>query len=254
MTVTAAPQVTPHLEFALAVEFGGGRPYPVVASQREALQASRRLYGQSCDLSHVDSGWGNPYQAMAESVVAGLGLRRDVAGDSGDDAVDVVIVAYDGMDCGPWEHLGCRLTEVVAGRPRAFAVSGQGSAGPFTAMRTASTLVRTGEARRALVLLLEHGQVPVDGGLAVPQRDLAVGLVIGPHGPLRLTRVEVRPSRSARCAPDDATGGDATGGDATGLGLPGWARLARSLHRDTEFVLTRSEPGFGYRCELRAAR
>jgi hypothetical protein len=250
MTVTAPPRTVPRLECGLALEFGGGRPIPVVTAQLEALAASRLLYGQECDLSHVDSGWGNPYGAMAESVVAALGLRRDATAGPGS-AVDSTIVAYDGMDCGPREHLGCRLTEVVSGRPRTFGVSGQGAAGPFTAMRIAGILVSSGRARRVLVLMLEHGQVPVDGGLPVPQRDLAVGFVVGAEGPVRLAGVEVRPSTGERSEPKREAEVSEVDGEPSGLA--DWARLARSLSRGTEFTLRRSEPDFGYRCELRVA-
>jgi hypothetical protein len=242
----AGMTATAHLQYGLAVEFGGSRPYPVVASQTNALEASRRMYGQASDLSQVDSGWGNPYRAMAESLVAGLGLNAD----GGDGSVDVVVIAYDGMDCGPWEHLGCRLTEVVAGRPRAFAISGQGTAGPFTAMRIASILVGSRAAGRALVLMLEHRQVPVDPGVATPERDIAVGFVLGPSGPVRLTRVEVTAHPGGGSPPESA---DDVDNDDAGPGLAVWAELARSLQRGTELVLTRLEPTFGYSCELRAA-
>lgn len=259
MTVTAPARTVPRLECGLAIEFGGARPVPVVAAQLEALTTSRLLYGQECDLSHVDSGWGNPYSAMAESAVAALGLRRDATADprpvdsrpADPRAVDTTIVAYDGMDCGPREHLGCRLTEVVTGHPRTFAVSGQGAAGPFTAMRIAGTLVSSGKARRVLVLMLEHGQVPVDGGLPAPERDLAVAFVVGARGPVRLAGVEVRPSPGGRPEPGrEAKVSEVDGG---GFGLAGWTRLARSLFRGTEFTLSRSEPDFGYDCELRVA-
>jgi len=245
VTTTATVEVVPHLECGLAVGFSGGRRYPVVAAQIQALEASRRVYRQTCDVSQVDSGWGNPYRTMAESVVAGLGLSRDNAGRDGagrDGAVDVVVVAYDGMDCGPWEHLGCRLTEVVAGRPRAFAVSGQGTAGPFTAMRIASILVRSRAAGRALVLMLEHRQVPIDTGAPTPAHDTAVGFVLGPSGPVRLTHVEV--TAATKDSGDD---------NSAASGLAAWAALASSLHRSTEVVLTQREPVFGYSCELRAA-
>jgi hypothetical protein len=177
---------------------------------------------------------GNPYSAMAESVVAGLGLTGTGGGADGVDPVGVLTIAYDGIDCGPPEHLGCRLTEVIAGRPRAFAISGQGAAGPFTAMRIASMLVRTRAAARALVLLLAHGQEPTDA-------DVAVGFVISGHGPVRLTRVTVAPVAKAPSPPG------------AGPGLAGWAELAGSVQRGTEFVLSQPEPGFGYRCELRVA-
>lgn len=257
MTATATVETMPHLQCGLAVEFGGGRPYPVVAAQTNALEASRRMYGQTSDLSQVDSGWGNPYRGMAESLVAGLGLNADGANG----VVDVVAIAYDGMDCGPWEHLGCRLTEVVAGRPRAFAISGQGAAGPFTAMRIASILVRSRAAGRALVLMLEHRQVPIDPGVATPERDIAVGFVLGPSGPVRLTHVEVTahpgdrppPGSGEDCDNDADNDNDDNGSDGAGPGLAPWAELARSLRRGTEFVLTRVEPTFGYSCELRAA-
>jgi len=245
VTATATVEAVPHLEYGLALEFGGGRPYPVVAAQIQALEASRRVYRQTCDLSQVDSGWGNPYRTMAESVVTGLGLNRD--GADRDGAVDVVAVAYDGMDCGPWEHLGCRLSEVVAGRPRTFAISGQGTAGPFTAMRIASILVRSRAAGRALVLMLEHRQVPIDAGVPAPEHDIAVGFVLGPSGPVRLTHVEVTARNGHESPPPSASGDDHE------PGLAAWAALASSLHRPTEFVLSRREPVFGYSCELRAA-
>lgn len=248
MTVTAPTRTELRLECGLAVEFGGARPVPVVAAHMEALTTSRLLYGQECDLSHVDSEWGNPYGAMAESVVAGLGLRRD-RGDGR--AVDAAIIAYDGMDCGPREHLGCRLTEVVAGHPRTFAVSGQGAAGPFIAMRIAATFVSSGTARRVLVLMLEHGQVPVDGGLPAPERDIAVGFVVGGRGPVRLTCVEVRPVAGDR--PEPKREAEASAVDGESSGLADWVRVARSLPRGTEFTLSRSGPGYGYRCELRVA-
>lgn len=255
LTVTAPPRIRPRLECGLAVEFGGGRPLPVVADYLEALRASRSLYGQESDLSPVAAGWGNPYGSMAESVVSGLGLRRDDAGqdsdpdgldglDGPDDrAVDTAIIAYDGMDCGPREHLGCRLTEVTRGRPRAFAVSGQGEAGPFTAMRIAATLVSSGSARRVLVLMLEHGQVPLDGGLPAPAADVAVGFVVGTRGPVSLAGVEVRPADREQPESEPAAGS----------GLTAWAELAGSLSQGIASTLRLTDPAFGYRCELRVA-
>lgn len=249
LTVTAAPRTRPRLEAALAVEFGGGRPLSVAPEHLEGLKASRLLYGQECDLSRVAAGWGNPYGSMAESVVAGLGLRRDetdadqASEPAVDRGVDTAIIAYDGMDCGPREHLGCRLTEVICGRPRTFAVSGQGAAGPFTAMRIAAALVGSGSAGRVLVLMLEHGQVPLDGGLPAPASDTAVGFVIGTRGPVRLDGVEVHPSGRE----------EPTWDQPTDTGLAAWAELAGSLFLGTEVTLRRTEPAFGYRCELRVA-
>jgi hypothetical protein len=251
--------IEPHLERGLAVEFTGGQPYPVVAGQLAALAASRQRYGQHADLSRVQAGWGNPYTAMAESVVAGLGLGsrswmfapppgganiQDPGGSAGGTAVDVAVIGYDGMDCGPWAHLGCRLTEVVAGRPTAFAISGQGTAGPFTALRIAATLVRTGAAGRALVLLLEHAQVPLDEDVEAPGHDRAVGFVVGPAGPLRVAAVEVV------AVPGN---GSVPAAPPSGLGLAGWVALAGSVAAGTPVSLTLAEPFHGYRGELRVA-
>ncbi|WP_157436210.1 hypothetical protein [Actinospica robiniae] len=248
LTVTAPPHTRPRLECGLAVGFGGGRRVPIVAEHLEALRASRLLYGQESDLSAVAAGWGNPYGSMAESVVAGLGLRREADNQDPDSDVDAAIIAYDAMDCGPREHLGCRLTEVTRGRPRTFAVSGQGEAGPFTAMRIAAALVASGSARRVLVLMLEHGQVPLDGGLPAPASDTAVGFVVGTRGPVRLAGVEVRPSGRELPAPDRPAPDQSAQ-----PGLAAWAELARTLSSGAEATLRRTEPAFGYRCELRVA-
>lgn len=113
LTVTAPPRIRPRLECGLAVEFGGGRPLPVVADYLEALRASRSLYGQESDLSPVAAGWGNPYGSMAESVVSGLGLRRD---DAGQDLIPTVSTVSTAPTIAPSTRRSSRTTGWTAGR------------------------------------------------------------------------------------------------------------------------------------------
>jgi len=136
-----------------------------------------RPYGLGLDTDSPARG-GQSYGEMAQALI-GLAVP---AGES----VDLLVLAYGIPDITPGRATATYLSHVCPGGPLAFAVSDQGSAGAFTALR----LIRAyaagdGGMRRALLLVVEQGSLPYDPGVpaAVPAVARGVALLFGEREP-----------------------------------------------------------------------
>ena len=135
-----------------------------------------RPYGLGLDPDALERG-GQSYGEMAEALI------RLAVPDG--ESVDLLVLAYSVPDITPGRATTTYLSHVCPGGPMAFAVSDQGSAGPFTALRLLREYARTGGARRALLLVVEQSALPYDPGVPVtlPDRNSGVALLFGEPGP-----------------------------------------------------------------------
>jgi hypothetical protein len=182
MHCSAAPAVLPPagpatspLRLALTraeqLEFGDGTPYP--RAYRERYVDVLGLYGMRPETAGGPQQGRNSFTDMALAALGRLGPAERQA--------DLVIIAHATPDAEPgWA--ACTLSERLAQAPLAFAVSDQGSAAPFTALRVADAYVRTGAHRRCLLLLLDQKTVARPAPGAVPLEDSAVALIIDAAG------------------------------------------------------------------------
>jgi hypothetical protein len=215
------------LDRAVRLEFGAGRTVADGAPEIRHYEDLARLYGRRLDLSRVHGARGNSFTDMAEGLLGPLGLNEQ--------AVDLIVLALHGFDCGVQKAVGCRIVELVAGRPRVFAVAEQGAATPFTALKLAAALRRAGDVDSAAVIAMEQSTAPIVDGAVLPGRDRAVGVVLAESGPLTVESVEVRPSAEDP-RPDSALG---------------WWDLPEALAAGRDVELRRYDAALRYQCSLK---
>ncbi|WUH92907.1 hypothetical protein OG900_24210 [Streptomyces sp. NBC_00433] len=133
-----------------------------------------RPYGIALDAG-ASAGAGQAYGEMAEALIE----RAVPPGES----VDLLVLAYSVPDIAPGRATTTRLSHVCPGNPMAFAVTDQGAAAPFTALR----LIRAyaGRLRRALLLVVEQPSLPYAPGVpvALPATSSGVAILLGPPTP-----------------------------------------------------------------------
>jgi len=188
-----------------------------------------RPYGLGLDPGALEQG-GQSYGEMAEALI-----RLAVpAGES----VDLLVLAYAVPDITPGRATTTYLSHVCPGGPMTFAVSDQGSAGAFTALRLVREYARAGELRRALLLVVEQDSLPYHPGVPVqlPSGSSGVALLFGERlpgeRPARIGRVATRqlPTEEGLAAELDAlhaADGGSGGGAAPTAALLGAALAAR---------------------------
>ncbi|WP_225848885.1 hypothetical protein [Streptomyces sp. HPF1205] len=135
-----------------------------------------RPYGLGLDDGAPARG-GHSYADMAEELI-----RLAVpAGES----VDLLVLAYRVPDITPGRATATYLSHVCPGVPMAFAVSDQGNAAAFTALRLIRAYARDAGTRRALLLVVEQPALPYDPGVpvAVPAVACGVALLFGERRP-----------------------------------------------------------------------
>ncbi|SHM35186.1 hypothetical protein [Actinacidiphila paucisporea] len=168
-----------------------------------------RPYGLALDAAAL-AGAGHAYGEMAEVLIE----RAVPTGES----VDLLVLAYSVPDIAPGRATTTRLSHVCPGTPMAFAVTDQGAAAPFTALR----LIRAyaGRLPRALLLVVEQPSLPYDSGIPVdlPATSSGVALLLGPPTPgtptTPLGRVTTGPASAAQARTALAKfAGPATGAD-----------------------------------------
>ncbi|MFC9328936.1 hypothetical protein [Kitasatospora sp. NPDC057015] len=116
---------------------------------------------------------GQSYGEMAEALI-----RATLpAGES----VDLLVLAHSIPDITPGRATSTYLSHVCPGTPMAFAVSDQGAASAFTALRLVDAYARSGGLRRALLLVVEQCSLPYDPGVpvSVPAESRGVALLFG---------------------------------------------------------------------------
>ncbi|MBD7952114.1 hypothetical protein [Oerskovia rustica] len=141
-------------------------------------ESLRWVYGDDAGDRWLDEGTGLDYPTMVRAAHRALGEAGAL------DDVRVVVLAVAVPDLQHERLLGGFVAHLFGDVPFAFAVTDQGSAGPFTALRLAhEQLLGTGG--RAVVVALEQCTLPTDGSRR-PGRDRVV-VVVADHGPLGRT-------------------------------------------------------------------
>ncbi|MFC1419648.1 hypothetical protein ACEZDE_23870 [Streptacidiphilus sp. N8-3] len=130
-----------------------------------------RPHGLALREDLLGQGVGHAFGEMGEVL-----LRAALAPD---EPVDLLVVAFDMPDVQPGRANAVYLSRFCPGAPLAFAVCDQGTSAAFTALRIAADCARTGDVRRAVVLVMEQTAlhyVP-DRPVTLPRRNRAVALV-----------------------------------------------------------------------------
>jgi hypothetical protein len=158
-----------------AAYFPGDSPLASAPVLRDYLADLAEPYGVALREDLLATGVGHSYGEMGEEL-----LRTVVAED---EPVDLLILPFAIPDVRPGRSTALYLSSICPGRPEAFAISDQGFAAPFTAIRLAGTYFTTGECRSALVLVLEqsvlhHAPLLVEGDPAptLPEQHAGVAL------------------------------------------------------------------------------
>ncbi|MFC1433738.1 hypothetical protein ACEZDB_24105 [Streptacidiphilus sp. N1-3] len=135
-----------------------------------------RPYGLGLDPGALERG-GQSYGEMAEALI------RLVVPEG--ESVDLLVLAYSVPDITPGRATTTYLSHVCPGGPMAFAVSDQGCAGAFTALRLIRAYAGGGGLGRALLLVVEQDSLPYDPGVpvAVPAGNTGVALLFGEPAP-----------------------------------------------------------------------
>jgi hypothetical protein len=149
-------------------------------------------HGIALDGAALDAG-GQAYEEMARALI---GL---VVPDG--EPVDLLVLAYAVPDIVPGRSSCVRLSRDCPGVPMAFALSDQGTAAPFTALRLIRQYAAAGEARRALLLVLEQAWLPYlpPPGTGLPTGHAGVAMLFGDAGdtdaaaPARLGPITMQP-------------------------------------------------------------
>jgi hypothetical protein len=118
------------------------------------------------------------YSEMAEKLLDALAPL--------DEPIDIVVVGHAVPDADIGRFVGCTLSAAAPGEALPFAISDQGNATSFTALRLAGEYARAGDVRHVLVVLLDQTTLPYDidlSELAQPLHDSGIALLFGPAGP-----------------------------------------------------------------------
>jgi hypothetical protein len=130
-----------------------------------------RPYGLPLDERRITAGSGQAYAEMGERVIGAL-----VAPDR---PVDLLIEVFVSPDAQPGRAASVHLSSYCPGRPFGFALSEQGAAGVFSALRLVRSYLAGPGFARALVLVMEQAGLPYvpPAGTPVADRARAVGLL-----------------------------------------------------------------------------
>ncbi|MFC4033185.1 hypothetical protein ACFO3J_17060 [Streptomyces polygonati] len=153
-----------------------------------------RPYGLPLDEERITAGSGQSYAEMGEAVIAELVTP--------DRPVDLLIEVFASPDIQPGRAASVHLGSHCPGQPFAFALTEQGTAGAFSALRLVRSYLAGGAFERALVLVMEQAGLPYvpPDGTPVADRARAVGLLWERASDLTVTL----PGESARLRPPEA--------------------------------------------------
>ncbi len=150
---------------------------------REMFVDVSRAYQKPFSDAWPYSDWPLSLTTMAESLIAAMEFPH---------RLDLVVLAYRGPDRNPSSTTASRLVELLPGRPMVVAISEQGIATPYTAMRIAHGQIQAGLAEFALVIGLDQS-TPL-GSSCPAGRDCGIGLLIDSCGERRLCAPRIEPS------------------------------------------------------------
>ncbi|MFI2714430.1 hypothetical protein ACH495_30355 [Micromonospora sp. NPDC018662] len=166
------------------------RPDPLLEEYLSDMTAS---YGRRFDRDRHAAASRNSFTEMADRLVRDLDLAVPV---------DLIAIAHSTPDGDPRRVTACYLNELVHGDPLAFAVSDQGPAAAFTALRLLGTYSGDFPGCRALLLILEQTTMSyevVGSRFPVPGHDIGVAVLLEPAGSDGAT-VHQRPDVPAEAA------------------------------------------------------
>ncbi|HEV2377104.1 MAG TPA: hypothetical protein VGS19_33690, partial [Streptosporangiaceae bacterium] len=128
-------------------------------------------FGVEFDPAALSSSRHNSHTTMCLAVLEQLGELAE--------PIDLVILAHTVPDIDVAGAAALALAHRLTGEPPAFGIGHQGVATSFTALRIAAEYLRSGDAKRVLVLLLDQSALPyrVPARLR-PLADAATGLVL----------------------------------------------------------------------------
>ncbi|WP_050514581.1 hypothetical protein [Streptomyces rimosus] len=135
------------------------------------------LYGTAFDRERFEHANRNTFTDMARVL---LDVLPPVP-----DAVDLVVVASAVPDFDPRESVVSYLTEALPGTPQSFALSDQGDAAPYTALRLAGQYAAEEQAGRVLLTVFDQTTVPANPGpprQGTDARDGAAALLLSAEG------------------------------------------------------------------------
>jgi len=173
------------------------------------IRAVRRRFSEPAQLSHDDAHNGQ-FREFTTDMLAPFGLalgpfehEGQCYGEMGEsllrelmppgEEAGLLILAFAVPDIRPGRGTATYLSDVCPGKPLAFAVCDQGTAGAFTALRLAREYARSGDADRAVLIIAEQALLPYDtGASAVPTVHAAVALLTGDHPVAPVTEISVR--------------------------------------------------------------
>lgn len=156
-----------------------------------------RPYGVALREDLLERGAGHTYAEMAEGLLPEL-LRAD-------ETVDLLILTYAMHDARPGQSTALYLSDILPGKPMAFTVCDQGIAGPYTSLRIASEYLRSGDSKRALIVITEQDTLHYepfalpDVTVALPDGHTAVAMLLEGVGSAGFSSVRELPGT----APDD---------------------------------------------------
>jgi hypothetical protein len=257
------------LERIAVLTFTDPAPAPDADERQSLRDHMTALYGRLADPSWPDGGALVSYHHMARAVAGELGPELS--------GVDLVITVDASPDCRHHSFAGPVLADLLPGDPALIGVSEQGVAGPFTALRIAWRYLDSGAARRALIVVMEQSTLPPAAGAGRVAQDVAVAMVLGPDGAVRLGLPEVTATRSVPAGRnvdravdrdvDVVVAGAGTAGNlaevpvlraADGHPCAGvWLVLADLLggrHDGGRILVTDDDPTLPYRCAMTVTR
>ncbi|WP_433856837.1 hypothetical protein [Streptomyces kronopolitis] len=175
--------------------FDGRPPAPADPFLVRIYTDMAELYGTTFDQERLERAHRNTFSRMAEGLLDTLPAL--------DDPLDLVVLASAEPDFDPRQSAVAYLSERVPGRPLGFALSDQGDAAPYTALRLAGAYAAAGQAGRVLVTAMDQTTTPADPRpprQGVGARDGAAALVLSAAGPGAPTEVR----QYAGLTPDEA--------------------------------------------------
>ncbi|MCH0559321.1 hypothetical protein [Streptomyces sp. MUM 16J] len=156
---------------AVSLDIAGDSPTAFDPDLRVFTGDLVRAHGLPLDEDAFAAGRGQSFAEMGEAAIDAL--------VPADRPVDLLIQVFAAPDVQPGRATSVHLSAHCPGRPFAFALCEQGTAGAFSALRLVPTYLVSGGFSRALVLVMEqaalHYRPPA--GTPVPDRHTAVGLL-----------------------------------------------------------------------------
>src|SRR3954454_24471687 len=123
-----------------------------------------RPYGLAMREDLLDAGAGQSYGEMCADLIA--------TAVPADEPVDLLVLAFASPDIRPGRATASYLSGMCPGNPMGFAVTDQGAATAFTALRLIQRYAQSGTCRRALLLVAEqatlHYEAPAGPAPTMP--------------------------------------------------------------------------------------